>query len=101
MKMVYTSENQFLVNNAKNIVECSGISTFIKNEFVQGAVGEIAAFDTWPEVWVLDDNDFDKAKAIISATESSANRANWICNHCFEENASSFEICWQCQRDAG
>jgi hypothetical protein len=100
MKMIYTNENQFLANNAKNIVECSGIATFLKNEFAQGAVGEIAAFDTWPEVWVIDDNDYEKAKAIIASSESASRRENWICNHCFEENDSSFEICWQCHQDA-
>ena len=100
MKMVYTSENHFLVNNAKNIIESAGIETFLKNEFAQGAVGEIAAFDCWPEVWVVDDIDFEKAKAIIAESNKPSSMHDWICNHCLEKNDASFEICWQCNNDA-
>lgn len=100
MKMVYTSENHFLVNNAKNIIESAGIETFLKNEFAQGAVGEIAAFDCWPEVWVVDDIDFEKARAVIAESNKPSSMHDWICNHCLEKNDASFEICWQCNNDA-
>ena len=99
MKMVYTNENQFLVNNVKNIVESAGIATFLKNEFALGAVGEIAAFDCWPEVWVIDENDFERAQATINAFEKSPSMHDWICNKCLEKNDASFEICWQCQHE--
>jgi len=67
MKMVYTDENFFLVNNAKNIIEAVGIAKFLKNEFAQGAVGEVSAFDCWPEIWVLEDSDYGKAKLAMAA----------------------------------
>ncbi|MGB2742571.1 MAG: DUF2007 domain-containing protein [Cognaticolwellia sp.] len=99
MKMVYTGESLFLVNNAKNIIESVGISTFIKNEFAQGAVGEVSAFDSWPELWVIDDNDYDKAKAAIASSLQSRNMAEWVCKQCNEKNDASFEICWQCLQE--
>ena len=55
MKLVYTNENRMIVGNAKNILEGHGIETILKNEYAQGAVGEISAFDAWPELWVLND----------------------------------------------
>lgn len=100
MKMVYTNENHFLANNAKNIIESVGIVTFLKNEFAQGAVGEVAAFDCWPEVWVVDDSDFERAKAAIAESDKPRSMHDWICNHCLEKNDASFEICWQCNEDA-
>jgi hypothetical protein len=100
MKMVYTNENHFLANNAKNILEAIGIATFLKNEFSQGAVGEISAFDCWPEVWVIDDNDFEKAKTAIADADKPRSMHDWICNHCLEKNDASFEICWQCLEEA-
>ena len=97
MKMVYTSENQFLVNNAKNLIEAQGIGTFLKNEFAQGAVGETSAFDAWPEVWVFSDADYEQALNIIEASFSGNNAVEWVCTQCAEKNDASFEICWNCQ----
>lgn len=97
MKMVYSNENHFLVNNVRNLIEAQDIRTFIKNEFAQGAAGEISAFDSWPEVWVFDDADFDRATE-ITTTSLCVNKADdWVCNNCSEQNDPSFEICWNCQ----
>ncbi len=97
MKMVYSNENNFLVNNVKNLIEAQGMSTFIKNEFAQGAVGEISAFDAWPEVWIHDDQYFDRAMAIVKSAQHSSKAEDWICKNCSETNDPSFEICWNCQ----
>lgn len=99
MKKVYSHENNFIVHNMKNLVEAAGIEVFLKNEFAQGAVGDLSAFDAWPELWVHNDRDFDKASEIVRAAQGSANNADWICNHCGEVNAAAFEICWQCQHE--
>tara|TARA_B110000467_G_C18031511_1_gene320966 strand:- start:235 stop:540 length:306 start_codon:yes stop_codon:yes gene_type:complete len=99
MKMVYTNESHFLVNNVKNLLEAQEIKTFIKNEFAQGTVGEISAFDSWPEVWVFNDSDFDSAVEIVKSAKSNNKTADWVCQNCSEENDPSFEICWSCQRE--
>ncbi|MCJ8319815.1 MAG: DUF2007 domain-containing protein [Colwellia sp.] len=98
MKMVYTNESQFLVKNVKNLIEAQEIKTFIKNEFAQGAVGEISAFDAWPEVWVINDSDFEGAVAIVESSQSRLQSADWICKSCSEKNDPSFEVCWNCQQ---
>lgn len=99
MKMVYTNENHFLVNNAKNLIEAQAINTFIKNEFAQGAVGEISAFDAWPEVWVVDDFNYERAIEIMNTSQSSGKGEDWVCIHCSEKNGSAFEICWNCESE--
>lgn len=99
MKKVFTSENNFVVHNAKNLIEAQGIEVFIKNEFAQGAVGEISTVDSWPEVWVLEDADFDRATAIIEPLQSHSQGAEWVCQNCSELNDPSFEICWNCQQE--
>jgi hypothetical protein len=98
MKMVYCNENHFIVNNVKNLIEAQGIRSFIKNEFSQGAVGEISAFDAWPEVWVFDDADSERAEAIAQAAQCSSG-ADWVCKKCAEKNDPSFETCWHCQSE--
>ncbi|BAJ03096.1 putative signal transducing protein [Shewanella violacea] len=97
MKMVYSNENSFLVNNVKNLIEAQGISTFIKNEFAQGAVGEISALDSWPELWVNNDADFESATEILASSQTCIKGEDWVCKSCAEKNAPSFEICWNCQ----
>ena len=96
MKIVYSNESLFLVSNVKNLIEAQGISTFIKNEFSQGAIGEISAFDSWPEVWVADDADLERATEILNSSQSDIDGEDWICINCSEKNAQSFEICWNC-----
>ncbi len=96
MKLVFSNENSFIVNNVKNLLESEGINTFIKNEFAQGAAGEISAFDAWPEVWLHDDADFDSAMVMITSLQSTQEAIDWICKNCAEKNDASFEVCWQC-----
>tara|TARA_R110001592_G_scaffold110641_1_gene307158 strand:+ start:9950 stop:10276 length:327 start_codon:yes stop_codon:yes gene_type:complete len=99
MKMVYSNESLFLVNNIKNIIEAAGIVTFLKNEFTQGAVGEVSVFDCWPEIWVLENSDYEKALAVIANVQKLLSMDDWICNKCGEKNHASFEVCWQCQHE--
>lgn len=97
MKLIYSNENKLLVHNVKNILEAEGIDVFIKNEFAQGAMGEVAVFDTWPELWINDEADFERASVIVEGVNSKANAADWMCNNCQEVNDASFEVCWKCQ----
>jgi hypothetical protein len=97
MKMVYTNENNLLVNNVKNLIEANEIDTFVKNEFAQGAVGEISAIDSWPELWIFADADFDRAVEIVKSSQSNSKAVDWVCKSCSETNDPSFEICWHCQ----
>lgn len=99
MKMVYTNENRFLVANAQNIIEAQGINTVLKNEFAQGAIGEVSAFDSWLEVWVINDADYEPAFDIIENSLSNVNSAEWTCGNCNEKNDASFEVCWNCQKE--
>ncbi len=99
MKMVYTNESQFLVTNVRNLIEAQDIKTFLKNEFAQGAVGEISAFDSWPEVWIFEDSDFEQASQIATNSQVINKGQDWKCKQCAESNDASFEICWNCQGD--
>jgi hypothetical protein len=99
MKLVYTHENRLLVGNAQNILEQAGIQVIWKNEFASGATGELSSFDAWPELWVLDDNDYTEATAIIASSLSKNTDPEWTCATCNENNDAAFEFCWNCQSD--
>ena len=97
MKLIYTNENRLLVGNARNILEGSGIDVFLKNEFAQSGIGETSPIDTWPELWVRNDEDYEQALAILENSLSKEGDPDWICKACGESNDASFEICWKCQ----
>ncbi len=99
MKVIYTNESSFLVTNVKNLVEAAGIEVFIKNEYAQGSVGEVSAFDSWPELWVANESDFKRAMEIVEAAQKPTSRTEWTCINCDENNDPSFEICWKCQHE--
>ncbi|MDO6427935.1 DUF2007 domain-containing protein [Thalassotalea sp. 1_MG-2023] len=100
MKMVYTNEHSFLVNRMKDLIRAEGIAVFLKNEYAQGAMGEIAPLDCWPEVWVVNDQDITRAASIVKAAKQNTHADDWICNHCTEKNDASFDICWNCQQES-
>lgn len=87
-----------LVANIKNLLESERIDVLVKNEFAAGGVGELSAFDAWPEIWLVNEKDMIKAQEIINQCQSKANRPEWYCQNCKEPNDAAFEICWQCQQ---
>lgn len=97
MKKVFCSENRLRVQQVKDMLDSYCIPCFIKNEYAIGGAGEISPFDAWPEVWLTDDDWFNRATKLIAELESPVTEGTpWICQHCQEENEASFEICWNC-----
>lgn len=96
MKKVYTNENRFLVGNARNILEVDGIEVTLRNEHASSAMGELSPIDTWMELWVVHDRDYDRACTILDNALSDASAPAWTCGGCGEANDASFELCWQC-----
>ena len=100
LKLIFSHENCILANNAKNILESAGISVVLKNEFSSGAAGDLSPFDTWVEVWIINDNQEAKAKELLIALTSQSSvvtKSDWRCESCGETNDPSFDFCWQCQ----
>lgn len=96
MKKVYTNENRFLVGNARNILEAEGIEVTLRNEHASSAMGELSPIDTWMELWVVDEGDYDRACNILDTALSETTAPEWACDSCGEMNDASFELCWQC-----
>lgn len=99
MKLIYTHENRFLVNNMQNIMQNAGIEVSLKNEYIAGGAGDLSPFDTWLELWVVDDKNYTQALQIIKEAQTIDNEHDWFCPQCHEKNNAVFEICWQCQHE--
>ena len=97
MKKVFTHENRMIVYNLRNLMQAEGIKCMIRNEFAGGGVGDLPAFDTWPELWV-DDNSLTRAETLLRDMDERRSRGDWFCRGCGEANDAAFELCWQCGR---
>lgn len=98
MKLLYTRENRYLVYNIQNIIENSGLATTLKNEYAVGAVGDLVPHESWLELWLVNDRDYDKAMRLINDTIKGSEKPDWVCSACEETNTASFEFCWNCQQ---
>jgi len=99
MKLIYTHENRIMALNIRNVLINHGFDVALNNEFASSASGGLAPFDTWPEVWLLKDDDYDNAKKIIESISYNSIQAAWECKKCQEENDESFDYCWKCHEE--
>lgn len=100
MKKVYSCSDHFQLSAFKTELDIADIRYLVKNEFSHGAVGEIPINESWPQLWVLNDEDQEEAKKLCLDLEKKLLQpllTEWTCNFCGEVNVASFEVCWQCQ----
>ncbi len=67
MKKLFTSTNSAEAGLLKSRLEEAGIACEMRNEFVAQVVPGMA-FD--PEVWVLDDAQYEEAKELLAAWQT-------------------------------
>lgn len=97
MKKVYSSENMVFPGYIKNLLESCNINCIIKNQLLTGAMGEIPPIECWPEVWIMDDEDYAEAMEIINSTvlNQTETETFWKCT-CGETIEGQFDACWSC-----
>lgn len=100
MQKFYGDYNQVKVRLIKAMLDDAGIPSFIKNEFIQGASGEIPPHEALPEVWLINPDDTHLAEQMLEQVEkdlAAIGDEEWVCPTCKELNEGEFVICWQCQ----
>lgn len=97
MKLIYTHENSFLVNHAKNILDNIGIKTVLKNEYLSGGIGELPPLEAWLELWLLIESDYEQAIKELESLNNNQSNPDWQCANCQELNEGQFDLCWNCQ----
>lgn len=96
MKLVYTHPNGIVVAQARSALQLAGVECVLRNEFASGAMGELAPIDTWPELWVVNDRDYDRASRLLEQSRGDSPEAEWRCEKCEKDNPGTFEWCWNC-----
>lgn len=98
MKKVTSADSLVTINHYRNLLVSEGIRAFIRNEFLGGIVGEMPFQEVWPELWVENDLDYDRALQLIDSATilKESPSAPWNCGICDAENEGQFSACWQC-----
>ena len=97
MKKLTSSDSLVTINHYKNVLDSEGVESVIKNAILGGIAGEMPLDQVWPELWVVNDLDYDRAKQLIDVniTDESPHDP-WKCRKCGEQNEGQFAACWNC-----
>jgi hypothetical protein len=97
MRRLYTAADLPEAHLVRQLLAQAGIEALVFNEYAQGALGEIPFGHAYPEVWLLDERDEPRARAIVDAYARRRPRTETrTCAGCGEENPAEFELCWRC-----
>ncbi len=79
----------------QGVIESEGINCVVKNGLLSGASGELPVNETWPEIWVADE-DWLRAKVALQNMWPAADAKSWCCDQCGELIEPQFAVCWHC-----
>jgi hypothetical protein len=98
MKRLFTSSDHILVSQLKNILEREGIACVVKNEILSGLSPEVPFTETFPELWIQQDTDYEKAEEIKKDWKAPVAICgpSWQCPNCGERLEAQFSSCWKC-----
>lgn len=98
MKKVASSQSLVTISHYRNLLGSEGIPSFIRNEYLGAIAGEMPFEEVWPELWVRNDLDYDRARQLIDGTTlaSESPAFPWRCRSCGTENEGQFAACWNC-----
>lgn len=85
-----------MAGHIHSLLEANDIDCHLRNMNLSGGIGELPINECWPEVWVIDESDFDLAKDLIkNALDNAKQDEDWLCQ-CGEVIEGQFEVCWSC-----
>lgn len=85
----------------KNLLALEGVDCLLKNNWLSSAIGEIPFTDCYPELWVIDDEIYPRARLLLDAwlaRDVDPEAEPWVCPACAEKSAQHFAVCWNCSR---
>ena len=100
MKKLTTADSLVTISHYKNLLESEGIPAFVRNEHLGSIIGEMPFQEVWPELWIRNDLDYDRALELLDRDTliRESPQASWRCANCHEENEGQFAACWSCGR---
>ncbi len=88
-----------LVGHYQSVLESNDIATFMKNQFGTSGAGEIPFIEVIPQLWVLNEADVDRARALVKELHEPGRGEQlqaWDCPGCGTPQEAAFTHCWKC-----
>jgi hypothetical protein len=102
MQRFYSAANLPEAYLVRDLLAQAGIEASVFNEHAAGAAGELPLTETAPEVWLMDDADVERARALLAAHERRRMaEGTRTCPQCGEPNPATFDVCWRCGAGIG
>lgn len=97
MKRVYAAADLVEATLISDLLRTEGIKNHVLNVNARGGLGDIPFTHAYPEVWVEQEEHFQRARRLIEAFErKNVDNSQRTCRHCGDLNPSNFASCWQC-----
>ena len=64
--MVFTAGDIIEAHLLQALLRSQGIDAVIKNENLQTGLGELPFVEMWPEIWLIERRDWDKAQRLLA-----------------------------------
>jgi len=77
MRKVYYDQDATMVNYYAELLEGEGLKVMVKNLEAQFAAGEVPFQTVYPEVWVMNDEDYDRAVELIREMRDGAGEVDF------------------------
>jgi len=101
-RKIHTADSLIQIAHLRNVLLSAGIACQIRNDRLSGALGDIPFVDCWPELWLEDERDALRAKALLDEElRPTRERADWTCPQCGETIEGQFSDCWRCSSSQG
>ena len=99
MRKVYENFEYARVGHFQSILESAGLATHVKNLGAGNAAGEVVAAQVYPELWVVNDADYDRAIDLLRPllSDHASDVPDWKCPECGETVVGTLGECWNCQ----
>jgi hypothetical protein len=106
MKQVYMAESPIEAHMVVDLLRAQGIEAVVQGEELFGIRGAVPI--SYPTVWVLDEDDYERGRALALAYDRGQYQAQglgeqvqeaWTCPQCGERIEGQFDQCWNCGTD--
>ena len=95
MKRLISAPNIALATLWADMLRSAGVEASVQRYFASSIAGEIPPDQALPEVWVADDAQLARARALLDELRHPPHR-RWLCPGCGERIDGPFEQCWSC-----
>src|SRR5258708_33971208 len=76
VKRVFSSYNLAAAHHARNLLEVEGIRAVVRNELLSSAMGELPPAECQIEVWVMREEDAERAELVLTLGDRKSTRLN-------------------------